>query len=241
MIRQKRAAWGARPPKNRRRDVAPSGVAIHYPGAAVAYRAQSHDQHLANLRGWQDMHMARGSNDIEYGSFICPCGIWIEGRTEWDDPMVRVGSNGTGDANYRYTSVQLMLGTGERIDAAMIAAAGEAVAQLRAWGWGYALLGHRDLYATACPGDSIYAALPAIADAAAHPQPPASNPDDDADDEGEDMFIIRKKGGSALLIIGGTREHVIHDAKDIEEMAVDGVPVFDLTEKTFESIRKGRT
>lgn len=178
--RETREQVGLQPPRNRRHDVALKGVAIHYPGAATRIRDMDHARHQQLVRGWQSMHMSRGSNDIEYGSLICPCGIWMEARTEWDKPMVRVGSNGTAAANRDYTSVQLMLGNAETIRDDEVAWLGEAVAWLRGQGWGAAVVGHRDLSQTACPGDSIYNALPAIraaADAWTTAPPPV--PDDD--------------------------------------------------------------
>lgn len=168
--RETREEWGARPPKHRRYDVNPLGVAVHYPGADTAIRAMDHDQHRALLRQWQAQHMARDSNDIEYGSLICPCGIWMEGRTEFDNPMVRVGSNGNAAANRDYTSVQLMLGNRESITEQEVQWLGEAIAWLRGEGWGPKIVGHRDLSSTACPGNSIYQALPRIRAAAANPQ-----------------------------------------------------------------------
>lgn len=175
--RETREQVGLKPPTNRRHDVALKGVAIHYPGADTRIRDMNHAQHQQLVRGWQSMHMSNGSNDIEYGSLICPCGIWMEARTEWDKPLVRVGSNSTAAANRDYTSVQLMLGNREAITRQEVAWLGEAVAWLRGQGWGPAVVGHRDLSQTACPGDSIYAALPQIRQAADQQQEPAEEID----------------------------------------------------------------
>lgn len=163
MKRETRAQWGARPPKARRFDVTPRGVAVHYPGVLGSMRGLSHDQHRALLREWQRQHMARGSNDVEYGSLICPCPepVWMEGRTEFRDGLwlVRVGSNGTAAANTTHGSVQLMLGAADTPNDVELAALAEAIATLRAHGWGDDVTGHRDHYATACPGDRIYSQL----------------------------------------------------------------------------------
>lgn len=162
--RETRAQWGARPPKNRRYDVTPKGVAVHYPGSPGSMRGQTHEQCRALLRGWQTMHMNRGSNDLEYGSLICQHGVWMEARTEFRGDLwrVRVGSNGTAAANTTHTSVQLMIGTADRITDQEKRWLAEAIAELRRHGWGPDVKGHRDFYATACPGDSIYRALPDI-------------------------------------------------------------------------------
>ena len=164
--RETREQVGLKPPNGRnyvdKRVAATGGVAVHYPGADTNYRGQSHDSHRATMRAWQQMHMARGSRDLEYGSVICPCGIWMEGRTEWNKPLVRVGSNGTSAANSTHTSVQLMIGSRQSITQQEKEWIAEAIAWLRSQGWGGDVSPHSRFYATACPGDSIRAALPEI-------------------------------------------------------------------------------
>lgn len=164
--RETRQAWGAQRPRNRRyvtkTDAALGGVVVHYPGVTGSMRHLRHDQHQALLRDWQRQHMARGSNDLEYGSLICPCGVWMEGRTEFDNWLVRVGSNGTQAANDRHTSIQLMIGAADQPTPDEKAWLAEAIATLRSHGWGPDVAGHRDFVATACPGDPITAALPEI-------------------------------------------------------------------------------
>jgi hypothetical protein len=167
--RETRQQWGAKAPRNRRFDVSLKGVAIHYPGATGSMRQLTHDQHRSLLRQWQAMHMNRGSNDLEYGSLICPCLIWMEGRTEFRKSgstnywQTRVGSNGTAAANTSHTSVQLLIGAADTPTDAEVRALAEAVATLRKeGGWGNSVLGHRDHSSTACPGDAIYRTLPTI-------------------------------------------------------------------------------
>lgn len=124
----------------------------------------SHAQCRSLLRGWQQMHMRGGANDLGYGSVICQHGVWMEGRTQFRDGywLTRVGSNGTFVANSNNTSVQMMLGTADRITGEQTAWFAEAVATLRANGWGRAVRPHSDFYSTACPGDSIRGAIPQI-------------------------------------------------------------------------------
>lgn len=114
------------------------------------------------MRAWQNQHMNGGSYDLEYGSVICPCGIWMEGRTRFDDWLVQVGSNGSSYANSHWTSVQLMVGVREGITPAETAWLAEAVRTLRTHGWGDQIRPHSDFYATACPGDAIRGAIPQI-------------------------------------------------------------------------------
>lgn len=239
MRRETREQWGARPPKNRRYDVGLHGVAIHYPGADASFRSMPHSSHQQFMRDWQAQHMARGSNDLEYGSVICPCGVWMEARTEFDRPTVRVGSNGNSDANYRYTSLQIMLGTRDTITDAEVGWLGEAVAWLRSNGWGGEVVGHRDLTQTACPGDSVYAALPRIRAAADRHGNGELEPEPD-DDEEDSMLVVRGPSGAAFLIVGATRKHGIHSNADLQALRASGVPYASVEQRTFDAILKDR-
>lgn len=166
LIRETRQSWGARPPKFRRyvpaAVAATGGVAVHWPGITGSMRGISHDQCHAFLRGWQAMHMAGNSNDLEYGSVICTHRRWMEGRTEFDNWLVRVGSNGTTASNDNFTSIQFMLGTDDIITNEEIDWLAEAIATERKHGWGSRVVGHRYFVGTDCPGDSIMRALPEI-------------------------------------------------------------------------------
>lgn len=158
-----RAQWGAKPPRYRRTDVAPKGIAIHWPGPG-SFVGQSHARCREVMRAWQQQHMANNSNDIEYGLILCPHLTLMEGRIEQDRPNVRVGSNGTREANYRFSSIQLMRGSGDGPPTdAEVHALAEAVAWLRkANGWQPIVGGHRDHVPTTCPGDALYRRLPEI-------------------------------------------------------------------------------
>ena len=170
---EKREQWGAVQPRTRRSDTSPRGVAIHYPGPGSFVRA-NHADCQAIMRGWQRMHMARGSNDLEYGAVLCHHLILMEARIEQDKPWVRVGSNGTAAANTTHTSVQLMRGTLDPVPTdEEIRALGEIVAWLREAGkWGPEVTGHCDHYPTACPGDPLYERRPDIRRIADCPQEP---------------------------------------------------------------------
>lgn len=162
--RETREQWGARPPKNRRYDVNPLGLGIHWPGSSANFRRMDHKQHQATMRAWQRYHMdVKGSNDLEYGSVICPCLIWMEGRTEFDNWLVRVGSNGSAATNYTHGSIQLMVGINEGITQKEKLALAEAIATERKHGWGNDVKPHSALNrGTECPGNAIRAALPEI-------------------------------------------------------------------------------
>lgn len=249
MIMETRQQWGGKPPRNRRYDVTPEGVAIHWPGARTDFRARPHEHHQRFMRQWQEMHMEdQGQNDIGYGSVLCPCGILMMGRTEPDKPLVRVGSNGTADANRRYTSVQMMLGTQEPPTDLEITWLGEAVAWLRSKGWGPAVVGHRDLSQTSCPGDALYAALPRIraaADRAAggsRPQPaPSPIPEPEHEEGDTTMYVVRSVAGAAY-IVDGPRATGLYTSDIVDQLRKQGVVVLDnLTDPDFKAQLAGRT
>jgi hypothetical protein len=142
--------------------VTPEGVAIHYPGPG-SFVFASHDQCRRQARAWDVQHRQRGSRMLEYGALLCHHLIVIEGRNRRGTMLRRVGSNGTTDANLRALSIQLMRGTDDPNPTDdELAALGEWVALARDEGCGPDVTGHRDWYATACPGEPLYRALPTI-------------------------------------------------------------------------------
>ena len=167
-----RADWGWDPATPVRRDVTPLGVTWHYPGPG-RFRFATHDGCLAQVRAWDKQHRARGSNGLEYCWLVCQHGYFIEARSTWDRMIARPGSNGTAAANSIRVTGQFMAGT---LDAPPsdqeLRWMGEATARARSQSAGYIVDGHRDHYATACPGDAIYRALPTISRYASAPPAP---------------------------------------------------------------------
>lgn len=157
-----RQQWGAAPARGVRTDVTPRGVSLHWPGPG-SFAGQSHGRCREVMRSWQAMHMARGSLDLEYGLVVCPHLRVMEGRTVKGRPLTRVGSNGTAAANTTHTSVQLMRGASDGPPTvAELRVLGWVVGWFRDGGWGPAVTGHRDHFATSCPGPALYAALPRV-------------------------------------------------------------------------------
>ena len=148
------------------------GWSIHYPGPG-RFRFSSHDQCLSQVRSWDQMHRNRGSAMLEYGGLVCQHGYYIEGRGTWGDLMQQPGSNGTAHANQRYPSLQLMMGTDDAPPTDQeYRWAAEVVARGFAQGLAEKVIGHRDTYATACPGDPIYNNLSTIKRYALDDTPP---------------------------------------------------------------------
>jgi hypothetical protein len=160
---ERRSEWGATAPSARRTDVSGAdGVLLHYPGDGTLGR-RPHRDHEAALRSWQAMHMARGSNDIEYSLAVCACdgGTILECRSERDRPKIRPGCNGSEETNFAYFGVTgcWALGDGPP-PRELLEAYAAAVRFLRAEaGAGDRIGAHRDVHPTACPGDFIVAEL----------------------------------------------------------------------------------
>lgn len=176
-----RADWGWDPTTPVRRDVNPLGVTWHYPGPG-RFRFTQHADCLRQVRTWDAQHRARGSNGLEYCWVVCQHGRFIEARSTWDRMIARPGSNGTTAANSVRVTGQFMAGTLDHPPTDVeLGWMGEATAHARSQGAGLIVDGHRDHYATACPGDPIYLSLPIIARHAAATPPPTQGGDDDLD------------------------------------------------------------
>lgn len=131
------------------------GLKIHYEGTPVPVVAHSkcagrwtaiRNSHLANT--------AEGYSDVAYNWAVCNHGTIYEGRG-WGK---QTGANGNQTLNRTHNAILWMGGT-----AGVVTPSAEAVASikgliqyLRSKGAGNDILGHRDGYATSCPGDAMY-------------------------------------------------------------------------------------
>ncbi|WP_326646044.1 peptidoglycan recognition protein family protein [Streptosporangium sp. NBC_01755] len=129
------------------------GLVIHYDGSDQGLAGKAHSTCVTYWQNTRKFHMgaARGWADIGYSFGCCPHGYVFEGRG-----LDRVQAAQPGGNSSHY-SVTLMSGPGEDPTAAQV----DAVRQLRVWlmskGMGAAVKGHRDFFATSCPGDRLYA------------------------------------------------------------------------------------
>jgi len=149
-----RAEWGARKPKSTGNAISsrPKGVAVHYEGPKMGSR--DHSLCAGVVRGIQTFHMdSRGWADIAYTFIVCEHGYVFEGRG------VGKGSaaNGTTQANLDYYAVCGMVGEGDAIPARLTNGIRDGIDICRRNGAGNAVVGHRDLFSTKCPGDALYA------------------------------------------------------------------------------------
>jgi hypothetical protein len=128
------------------------GVALHWEGPRMG--TFSHDLCDNKVRQIEDFHVdGRGWAGIAYNALVCPHGYVYEGR----GIRYRNAANGDPTKNAAYFAVCYLGGQGDPFTDPAQAAFVRAVQWLRAdGGAGDYVKGHRDLTATACPGDTIW-------------------------------------------------------------------------------------
>lgn len=154
-----RAQWGARayrtPNGATPYSQARRGVKLHYLG--TPYTDRPHDKCDDYVRQLQAQHMdGNGWSDVGYSFLVCTHGYVHEGR----GLKRRNSANGSTSLNEQDYAVLLLVGSSgltEPTDA-QLDGARDAIEYCRKEGpAGDWLGGHRDGYATACPGDAVYA------------------------------------------------------------------------------------
>ncbi|HLU72536.1 MAG TPA: peptidoglycan-binding protein [Nonomuraea sp.] len=152
-----RKAWGARSPRGSyTRLDSTKGVKVHYTGGRVDPRiVDDHDRCAALVRSIQNSHMdGNGWIDIGYSFVACPHTKVFEGRGLHRLPA----ANGAGLNQGHYAVLGLVGNTGlvEPPDG-MLHAILDAIEHTRRNGRaGNEIKGHRDGYATDCPGEPLY-------------------------------------------------------------------------------------
>jgi peptidoglycan hydrolase-like protein with peptidoglycan-binding domain len=134
------------------------GTKVHYLGSE--YLSRRHDlcdDYVRAIRASHLANTAEGYVDIAYNAAVCEHGSVYEGR----GPNHRSGANGTATLNTRhYSVVALVAKAGGGLDTptdAQLHGVRDAIEWLRAEGEaGDDILGHRDGYATTCPGGPLY-------------------------------------------------------------------------------------
>ncbi|MEV5138418.1 peptidoglycan-binding protein [Streptomyces syringium] len=135
------------------------GVKVHYEGTAVD-RALL-DDHTACIREWKAIrashlaNTAEGYSDVAYNYAACPHGYLLEGRGIGK----RTGANGTQALNRAHYAIVGLVGDSGLTQPtdAMLGAIRDGIELLRQHGAGDEIKGHRDGYATQCPGGPLYA------------------------------------------------------------------------------------
>lgn len=135
------------------------GVKVHYEGTAVSTKLLT--DHAACLAEWQAIRKSHLANkvenysDIAYNYGACPHGYLLEGRGIGR----RTGANGDQPLNIAHYAIVGLVGSEGLTEPndLMLGAIRDGIELLRQHGAGDEIKGHRDGYATACPGGPLYA------------------------------------------------------------------------------------
>jgi peptidoglycan hydrolase-like protein with peptidoglycan-binding domain len=157
-----RAQWGARPSRYDLVHIASTkGVKVHYEGTTVPASLADADQHGTcddRVRAIQAAHLANAKedySDIAYNFLVCPHGYVYEGR----GVHKKTAANGNQTLNKAHYAVCGMVGDKGLTQPtdAMLGGIRDAIELLRQdGGAGDEIKGHKDGYATACPGKYLY-------------------------------------------------------------------------------------
>jgi hypothetical protein len=143
-----------------------------------SYWTQIRNSHLANKQ--------EGYSDVAYNFAVCRHGAVLEGR----GIGFRTGANGNQALNADHDSVCVLYGTNDSsVSSAVVEGVRWVVQHLRDTGTGREIKGHRDGYATACPGDPLYALVKS------GKFEPA--PKEDTEVDAKDVWLYKGKGESS--------------------------------------------
>ncbi|MFB6424634.1 peptidoglycan recognition family protein [Streptomyces microflavus] len=135
------------------------GVKVHYLGSPVSTKLLADHQECLAL--WKDIRRSHLANktenysDVAYNYAGCPHGYLLEGR----GLRRRTGANGNQALNIAHYAIVGLVGSSGLTEPpdAMLSAIRDGIDLLRGDGAGKEIKGHRDGYATACPGGPLYA------------------------------------------------------------------------------------
>ncbi|MFJ6776799.1 LysM peptidoglycan-binding domain-containing protein [Kitasatospora sp. NPDC091257] len=155
-----RSEWGAAAPTGSYTRIGSTrGVKIHYEGDAVpGGLLGDHGRCAGHVRDIQRAHLNDPNEDwidIAYSFVVCPHGCVFEGR----GLNRKNGANGNPTLNAGHYAVCAMVGTSGITSPtdAMLDGLVDAIEYCRAQGGaGGEVRGHRDGYATSCPGGELY-------------------------------------------------------------------------------------
>lgn len=135
------------------------GVKVHYEGAPVSTKLLT--DHAACITEWKNIRKAHLANtkenysDVAYNYAACPHGYLLEGRGIGK----RTGANGNQALNQAHYAIVGLVGSEGLTEPTddMLSAIRDGIELLRQHGAGTEIKGHRDGYATTCPGKALYA------------------------------------------------------------------------------------
>lgn len=132
------------------------GVKVHYEGTPVP--KIDHSKCAGRWTAIRNSHLANTAenySDVAYNFAVCQHGYVLEGRGIGR----RTGANGNQELNRKHYAILVMIGSSgdTQPSPAAIIALREVIQYLREHGAGNEIKGHRDGFATSCPGDALYA------------------------------------------------------------------------------------
>ncbi|WP_328846109.1 N-acetylmuramoyl-L-alanine amidase [Streptomyces sp. NBC_00258] len=135
------------------------GVKVHYTGGAVSTALlKDHNRCLALWRDIRAAHLANvaeGYSDVAYNYAGCVHGHLLEGRGIGR----RTGANGSQTLNKAHYAILGLVGSSGLTQPTdeLLGAIRDGIELLREHGAGTEVKGHKDGYATSCPGGPLYA------------------------------------------------------------------------------------
>ncbi|MBP5883184.1 peptidoglycan recognition family protein [Streptomyces scabiei] len=135
------------------------GTKVHYLGTEVSTALLK--DHARCIALWKDIRKAHLANptenysDVAYNYAACVHGYVLEGRGVGR----RTGANGNQTLNQGHYAVVGLIGSEGLVEPTdeLLGAIRDAIEHLREHGAGDEVRGHRDGYATSCPGGELYA------------------------------------------------------------------------------------
>jgi len=175
-----RADWGARPPRTGYTYTLAGHVGLHHTATVEDWAAETWAECAARVRAIQAYHVdTNGWNDIGYAYVVCKHGHVFQAREDDDDGTDVQGAHD--GFNRGSTGISALGYFHPPVDQRPTAAQLSALVELTAWiasrrgidplgrsvyeAFGApvdAVYGHRDVSATACPGDHLYALKEAL-------------------------------------------------------------------------------
>lgn len=172
-----RAEWGARPPRTGYAYTLARHLGIHHTATVEDWAAQTWEECAARVRAIQTYHIdAQGWNDIGYAYVVCKHGHIFQAREDDDDTTDVQGAHD--GFNKGSTGISAFGYFHPPVDHQPTEAQLSAIVRLAAWiasrrgidplgrslyaAYGSPVdnvYGHRDVSATACPGDNLYARM----------------------------------------------------------------------------------
>ena len=175
-----RAEWGARPPRTGYTLTVAGHIGIHHTATVEDFAASTWEECAARVRAIQTYHIdTQGWNDIGYAYVVCKHGHVFQAREDDDDTTDLQGAHD--GFNKGSTGISAFGYFHPPVDHHPTEAQLSAIVQLTAWiasrrgidplgrslysAFGAVvdnIYGHREVSATDCPGDNLYARMDAL-------------------------------------------------------------------------------